>query len=580
MKKKHVIILGIVLIIVAISIFGIYNYIEAEGKKYEIEIIDNVKYYELSQDNKYGVIDLDGNIIIEPKFEEIIIPNPEIAVFVCYDGSYRVILNEKNEEILLGYNNVESIKLENIASEFMYEKSVLKYEENGKYGLIDFLGNKITNAIYDEISGFTYKEGELLVKQGEYVGIINIKGNNILDVKYEKIESDGYYLEETKYSKSGYIISIKTDTGYRYGHAKYDGEILLKPEYTEVKRVVEKNSNSEEDIYYIASKNGQYGILKNNKEVVKHDYQSIEYDKNNDIFILERTKEYGIANIEGEIVVPVEYDKIEILGIYIYAENNNETFVYLKTGEKVEGIENTAVTPISDSSYLIKSVKQEEITKYGLVDSLYNEIIEPKYSVFEHLVNDYYIVALTSGTKLGIIDKEEKQILEFKFDRIELLSKTELVYMYIEETKMTYIYTKNMKLICEMQNANHIEYINEKYIKIYNGIETKYFDKNGNEMKNAEVFSKNKLFATKQNEKWGFIDRDGNVVVEYIYEDASEFNEYGYASIKLDGKWGAIDESGNITTDEWFEFSDNSHPSFIGKYYKSVFGFGEVCYKK
>ena len=47
----------------------------------------------------------------------------------------------------------------------MYEKSVLKYKKNEKYGLIDYSGKQITEAIYGQIDSLGYKEGELLVEQ-------------------------------------------------------------------------------------------------------------------------------------------------------------------------------------------------------------------------------------------------------------------------------------------------------------------------------------------------------------------------------------------------------------------------------
>ena len=44
-------------------------------------------------------------------------------------------------------------------------------------------------------------------------------------------------------------------------------------------------------------------------------------------------------------------------------------------------------------------------------------------------------------------------------------------------------------------------------------------------------------------DKWGFIDKFGKVVIPFIYEDASDFDE-GLASVRRDGKYGFIDKSG------------------------------------
>lgn len=53
------------------------------------------------------------------------------------------------------------------------------------------------------------------------------------------------------------------------------------------------------------------------------------------------------------------------------------------------------------------------------------------------------------------------------------------------------------------------------------------------------------LAAVKKDGQWGYIDKAGNVVINYQFEDADEFSE-GLAGVKLDGKWGFIDKSGNI----------------------------------
>ncbi len=69
----------------------------------------------------------------------------------------------------------------------MYEKSVLKYSEKGKYGLINFEGKKVTKAIYEEIDSLPYKEGELIVKKDNKYGVININGVELVDINYEQV---------------------------------------------------------------------------------------------------------------------------------------------------------------------------------------------------------------------------------------------------------------------------------------------------------------------------------------------------------------------------------------------------------
>ena len=178
MKKKYIIaIILLVLIIVAVASYFIYTNIVKEGRKYEIEQIEEFNYLVLRQGENYGVIDRSGNTVINAEYSNVIIPNPEKPVFICINQESTEVKNEKNENILTQFQNVNAIRLKNIASSLMYEKSVLTYERDGKIGLINLEGKEISKPVYDSIDALPYKEGELLVKQNDKFGVINIKGN-------------------------------------------------------------------------------------------------------------------------------------------------------------------------------------------------------------------------------------------------------------------------------------------------------------------------------------------------------------------------------------------------------------------
>ena len=167
--KKKVLIIAVIFVLVALAALAtvfIVKGIKNNSRSYEIEKVSEYNYFVLQDNNKFGVINKDAKVIIEPTYYSVIIPNPQKAVFICVDeNNGNKVLNEKNEEILTDYTGIESIRLKNIVSDLMYEKSVLKYKENEKYGLIDYNGKKITEAIYDQIQTLEYKEGELLVEK-------------------------------------------------------------------------------------------------------------------------------------------------------------------------------------------------------------------------------------------------------------------------------------------------------------------------------------------------------------------------------------------------------------------------------
>ena len=151
-----------------------------------------------------------------------------------------------------------------------------------------------------------------------------------------------------------------------------------------------------------------------------------------------------------------------------------------------------------------------------------------------------------------------------------------MIQTTITQNKVTEIYSKDIEKICEMQNA--IIENKSDYIKVYNDTEEKYFDNNGKELTNVEVYKNNELFAKSQDGKWGYVDKNGNTKVNYEYDKVTEFNEYGFAGVQKDGKWGVINREGKLILEPTYEFNNSEIPSFIGKYYKVIYGFGEIYY--
>ena len=134
MKKKYIVMIVIVLLImIAIAGWFVYKQIEKNGREYEIEKIsvENYEYFILRQDGKYGVINKVGDIVIDPEYKNVIIPNPQKAVFVCYDENNDTkILNQNGEQLFSEYAKIEPIRLKNIASDLMYEKNLLTYQQD------------------------------------------------------------------------------------------------------------------------------------------------------------------------------------------------------------------------------------------------------------------------------------------------------------------------------------------------------------------------------------------------------------------------------------------------------------------
>lgn len=569
-RIRWIIISVLTIIVLAIGIMAIVNELNLH---YKIEEISEYNYFILEQNGKYGVIDKSGNIVIDADYEAVQIPNPSKDIFICikeYNQDTKeyatVVYNGKKEEILSNYNNVQAVAIFTNINSTPYERSVLTYKENEKYGLIDLQGKEITKPIYDEISSINYKEGTFLVKQNEQEGIINMKGKTIIKCEYESVTSDNYYNEDQNNEKAGFIVSKKTDDGYRYGYINYRGSKIVKPIFTQLERVTE--ISDDKNIYFIAFKDGQAGLLKNNKEIVNYEYEDIQYNVLSDVFIIQRNGKYGATTREGKTILYPEYSSVYTGGIYINAVKDNVIEIFDLQGNKIETDINSKIKTENSNYYI--TIDKNNI--YKVVDANGNVIINNDYNYMEYLPGDYFIVARDS--KNGVVDINGKSVIELKYDSISRINETNI--LQAETNKSIELYNLNMKKITTMSNATIKEVKDDKeYILLFSENDFKYLDKDGNILKAQELFKENNLFAKNVNGKWGFVDKNGNLKVQNKYEVVTDFNKYGFAGIKKDGKWGVIDQEGHIVQEPIYELKWNM-PEFIGKYYRVNAWYGDA----
>lgn len=574
MKKRYIVLVIVAIIILIISIgFIITKNVTKSRREYNIEQVENYNYFILKQNNKFGVIDTSGKILIESRFDSLIMPNPSKAIFICKNDNNAIVLNDKDEEIFKEYKNIDAIRLKNIASDLMYEKSVLKFESDGKYGLINLDGKQILKPDYNSIEGLSYKEGELLVKKDEKYGIVNIKGNELVKCEYDKISVDNYYTEENNYKYAGYIVGIKTEEGYRYGYINVNGKLLLDMQYNEISRITD--IKDDKNIYLISAKNGQYGLTKNGEELTDNEYQSMTYNPNINVIVVEKSKKYGVINLSGKVIVPIEYNQIDINGMYMYATKEQGTVVFDSEGNEAKINVDLVKIKTENDNYIITINTKNDETNYGVIDKQGKQIIEEKYSYIEYLFKNYFIASNKEG-KLGIIDSKGNQKVELKYDAVQRISNKNMVQTIQSDTKTTQIYSDKLEKVCEITNANIDR--QENYVKIYNDAEIKYFDNTGNQLKNTDIFTENELFAKEENGKYGFADKIGNIKVECKYDKVTEFNKYGFAGIKQNGKWGIINKEGIVVVEPVYEITNQIEPDFVGNYYKVTYGFGEFYY--
>lgn len=569
--NKKIIVIGVIIIV----LIGITWRVMASGRQsleYQLETISELDYMVLKENNKFGVIDRKGNILVQPLYDVVQIPNPSKPVFICMynynqeSKQYTIkVFNDKNEQILYQYIVVEAIGLNDATSIVPYEKSVLKYKDNNKYGLIDFQGNIIAKAKYDKIESLGSAEGLLLVREKGKCGVININGATVLKSEYDLIQSDDYYVEGCGYKKSGFIVGKKKNDKYVYGYMNSKGKKILNFEYDQIERI--SKADDTEGIYLVAFKNGKAGFYCGNKNVIKHEFEDISYDSKIDSLVLQRSGKQGICDFSGNIIIDINYDNIYTSTQYINAQIGNKVdIIDYNDKQKIDLKDIVGINGTLSDNYAIAITCEE---KYKIFYRNTKELSKNEYEYLQHIYDNYFIASV--GDQFGIIDDKENVIVDFKYEIMQLIPNTKIVQaLYAGKTD----FISGDKVITNMPSSE--VYLNDNYITIKSDNDIKYMDVAGNLVSYKDV-STSELHAVKQGKKWGFANRQDTVVIQPQYDFVTEFNEYGFAGIKKAGKWGVLNSNGDIVVEPTYIVESNN-PEFVGKYYKYDPGYGEILY--
>lgn len=480
LKKVFAVILVLVAFIMSIFIIkGILTKDKQQGK------IGSKDYIVIFQDNKWGVIDSNGNTVIDPSYEEMItIPNSKEDVFLCiYDvnyenGEYKTkVLNNKNEEIFTKYEQIEAFSNKDVNNNIWYEENVLKVKKDGKYGIINLAGKELTACEYEQIEPIEGIKNVLKVTKDGKKGVIDNQGKKVLATQSAEITNLG------KEAIDGFIV--KGEDG-KYGIVNYSDEVILEAKYDTIEKV---HGN---DMYVVRQGGKQVLVKKDGTEVLNTGFDEIkEILKNAENGIIyKKDGKYGVMKTNGEVTIAPDYEDLK--------EAKTGIFIVKKSG------------------------------KYGIIDSQKAVKIEPTYTALTyHEKTDLYIAEKADYTN-DIIDNE----------------------------------------FAVRQSGMLIDIDDEKgQFEIKQGEDYKYYNVKFEEKSRQEIKSNDTLFKRKQDGKYGFVDKNGSVVIDYQYDDATEQNNYGYAGIKKDGKWGAIDKNGNIVQEPTYNLDDYLKIDFIGRWH-------------
>lgn len=360
---------------------------------------------------------------------------------------------------------------------------------------------------YDENNNVWYENNVLLVQKDGKYGLINFDGKEILDTNYEKI-----------YALKGIENSLITVKDQKLGLVDDSGHEVIPNEYQEIKTLGKDTKK------YIIKQNDKYGIY----EILDCKYQEVLALNNSKIYCVKENDKYKVINDKEEVVFTETFKEIKSVkgNIIVYKNSKGYTAYDIETEEKLEK-QYKALTNTSNGNFIAKS-----------------------------------------GNNYGIINLDNEIKVDFKYSNINFYE--DIKVYELEQNSVDSNKILNNELAQIAQGVVSKTDAKKAYVKVWTEEGYKYFQTNGQEKSSKDILTNNNLFLSKQNGKYGFVDKNGNVVIDYIYDDAREQNEFGYIAVKKDGLWGSLDKNGNIIIDTKYNLEDNLVIDFIGQYHLGV----------
>lgn len=484
MKKVAGVILGI-----AVVIMFIITLVKLLNDSHHMSQVSNeskTTYYSAYENGKWGIINQQGEIVIEPKYDEmLVVPDKTTPVFIStYDVNYDTkeyktkAINEKEEPLFLQYNGVEAFENEDTSGNLFYVKDVLKVKNSeNKCGLINSKGKEILKCNYDDITPLKGEEGVLLIQKEQHYGLVDNYGNVLIKPNYQAIKRFG------SGSKNKYIV-VNQDG--KYGILSSDDSTILDFQYDEIKPIDGNN-------LYAVKENGEWKVISKDLSTEVADHFDDILDINNEAIIVEKDGKLKVIDTNQEEKIPAKYDSIQ----YAYGDN-----------------------------YIVKQKNQ-----YGIVNLEQETKVECKYKKIRYIQEAGLFIADVDDVNSDILDKD------FQVRTSGILSELNLTKGYMK-----------------IRQDDNYHYYNFKL----------------EEKKNTELLTPNTLFLDKKDGKYGYINNRGEVIVDYIYDDATEQNEEGYASVNQNGKWGSIDATGKVVAEPQYDLTYYTTIDFIGQWHISA----------
>jgi len=286
---------------------------------------------------RYGFINIEGGMAIEPMFQSIDDLGEDGTAKMRMNFKYGLI--DKDGKIIIDAKYDDIFKFNtNGKDEFA------KFKLNGKYGLIGKSGKVLIEPLYDDLNFLSHYTRAVKVKRNGRKGVIDIDGRILIQPLYDEIvkfdpnaitiirlngklggiDKDGKMVLEPVYDSIGdFFFKDQLTARIRFknkeGLINIKGEILIKPLYDYIGSFqTGYHKAASVDTMKIGKK---YGIIDiTGKVIAEAQYDHISIYPEHGVAVISLKQKYGLMDLNGKVLVEPFYDYIDRFNIHGVAE--------------------------------------------------------------------------------------------------------------------------------------------------------------------------------------------------------------------------------------------------------------------
>lgn len=262
----------------------------------------------ISSNNDYQLLDEKGRALLPQGVSQI--NEISFGIIRFFDGTWKYYLPNRDLIVSSDGNDIT----------FYSQDSYKKYNAARNKATFYLLSDNKNYNTFDDYFPLDNKN-YLAVKKGDSIGLINANTQAlIIPPKYQQINILDKYSDEFRCYQNKLC-----------GIVNAANQELVPMEYHNVQKTPKSD-------YYATYKNTKMGLVKTGgKEIIPNNYKHINFINENNI-ILHQPGKYGLANYEGKIVCPVEYENYRVFSFKNYALyqfQSRDSYVLYNESEKL-----------------------------------------------------------------------------------------------------------------------------------------------------------------------------------------------------------------------------------------------------